>query len=294
VYAPVVWPTWLGLGLLWLASHLPHPWLLAAGRAVGRLAGRLARRRRDYVERNLALCFPDLSPERRAQLREHHFASVGMGVMEFSMAWWWTNRRLLPLARVEGREHLEVALASGRGLILLSAHTTSLEIGGRILQSLLPIHAMYRPNENPVLQRFIETNRPKHVEGVIPRDNPRQMMRVLKKGGAVWYAPDQNYRGKGHVFVDFFGLPAATNPATSRFAATTNAVVLPVVTLRRPDGGYRLIIEPAFEDFPSDDVSRDARRMNAVIEKWVREAPEQYNWLHRRFKTRPPGYDPVY
>jgi KDO2-lipid IV(A) lauroyltransferase len=246
------------------------------------------------VERNLALCFPDLSPAERAALRESHFASVGMGVMEFSMAWWWPDDRLLPLADVEGREYLDAALAGGRGLILLSAHTTSLEIGGRILQSLLPIHAMYRRNENPVLQRFIERNRPKHVTGVIPRDNPRLMMRVLKKGGTVWYAPDQNYRGKGHVFVDFFGVPAATNPATSRFAATTGARVLPVVTLRRPSGGYRLIIEPPFEGFPSDDVAADARRMNAVIEKWVREAPEQYNWLHRRFKTRPPGQDPAY
>jgi KDO2-lipid IV(A) lauroyltransferase len=295
IYAPAVWPTWLGLAALRLAAFLPYRGLLALGRVAGRLGERLASQRRHYVDRNLALCFPALTAEQRLKLRHLHFESVGMGVLEFAMAWWWSDDRLLPLAEVQGREHLEAVVAAGGGLILLSAHTTSLEIGGRVLQSLLPIHAMYRPNEDPVLQRFIEINRPRHVEGVISRDNPRAMMRVLKKGGAVWYAPDQNYRGKGHVFVDFFGVPAASNPATSRFAAVTGARVVPVVVLRKPGGGgYRLIVEPPFDDFPSDEVAADTRRMNRVIENWVREAPEQYNWLHRRFKTRPAGAAPRY
>jgi KDO2-lipid IV(A) lauroyltransferase len=282
------------LGLLRLAALLPHAWLLAFGRIIGRMAERLATKRRHYVDRNLALSMPELTQQQRLELRHRHFESVGMGVLEFAMAWWWSNERLLPLAEIEGREHLDAAVQSGQGIILLSAHTTSLEIGGRILQSLLPIHALYRRNENPVLQRFIETNRPRHVAGVIPRDNPRLMMRVLKKRGAVWYAPDQNYRGKGHLFIDFFGIAAATNAATSRFAAVTASKVVPVVTLRRPDGGYRLLIEPEFRDFPSTDVADDTRRINRLIENWVREAPEQYNWLHRRFKTRPAGEAPLY
>ena len=286
--------TWFWLGLLRLAALLPYSWLLVLGRSLGRLAERLAHKRRAIVDKNLELCFPNLSEQDRIRLRSQHFESVGMGVMEFGMAWWWQDARLLPLAQVEGREHLQQALAQGRGIILLSAHCTSLEIGGRILQSLLPIHAMYRPNENPVLQRFIESNRRKHVAGIIPRNNPRLMIRTLRQGGAVWYAPDQNYGGKGRVFVDFFGVPAATNPATSRFAERANAVVVPVIVLRKRAGGYRLIIEPMFEDYPSSSIEQDARRMNSVIEKWVLEAPEQYHWLHRRFKHRPDGDKPVY
>ena len=294
VYAPAVWPTWLGLGVLRLASLLPHRALLAVGRLAGRVTERLAGQRRRIVERNLALCFPELDERARLALRRRHFEAVGMGVFEFAIAWYWDSDRVLALTEVEGAMHVESARQSGRGIIFLSAHTTSLEVGGRVLQSLLPIHAMYRRNEDPVLQRFIETNRSRRVAGVIPRDNPRQMMRVLRQGGAVWYAPDQNYRGKGFVFADFFGIPAATNTATSRFAGATGAVVLPMVVLRKPRGGYRVIIEPPFDDFPSADPAIDARRLNAVIETWVRQAPEQYNWLHRRFKTRPQGAPPVY
>jgi KDO2-lipid IV(A) lauroyltransferase len=294
LYAPAVWPTWLGLGMLRLAAVLPYAALLAVARFAGRATERLVPARRRIVDRNLALCFPELDEAQRRALRRRHFESVGMGVFEFAIAWWWGDRRVLALTEVAGKSHLEAARRSGRGIIFLSAHTTSLEVGGRVLQSLLPIHAMYRRNENPVLQRFLETNRSRHVAGIIQRDKPRQMMRVLKKGGAVWYAPDQNYRGKGFVFADFFGMPAATNPATSRFAAATGAVVVPMVVLRRPGGGYRVLFEPAFTDFPTDDPARDARRMNAVIENWVRQAPEQYNWLHRRFKTRPAGAPPLY
>ena len=294
VWAPAVWPTWIGLGLLRLAAWLPYPMLLRLGRLLGRLAERLTKSRARIVERNFELCFPQLSTQERAELRRRHFESVGMGVMEFAMAWWWPDERLLPLAQIDGRENLLEAIAEGRGIIVLSAHTTSLEVGGRVLKSLLPVHAMYRPNENPVLQRFIERNRSRHAAGIISRNEPRRMLRTLKRGGAVWYAPDQNYKGRGHVFSDFFGIPAATNPATARFAAATGAVVLPVVVFRKKEGGYRLLIERMFDDFPCGDGIADADRMNRVVEQWVRAAPAQYNWLHRRFKTRPPGAQAVY
>ena len=294
IFHPKTLPTWLALGCLRLVGLLPYNALLRFGATLGRLGERVARRRRVIVDRNLALCFPELSDQERLHLRHRHFESVGMGILEFSIAWWWSDARLLPITEVEGRDNLDAAMRQRTGVILLTGHTTSLEVGGRILQSLLPIHAMYRPNENPVLQVFIEKYRPKHVEGVISRENPRLMIRTLRDGGAVWYGPDQNYGGKGHVFVDFFGIPAATNTATSRFAGRTRSVVLPVIVMRKPTGGYKMIIEPMLEPFPSGDDVLDARRFSEILEKWVRMAPEQYNWLHRRFRYRPEGEPPLY
>ncbi len=150
---------------------------------------------------------------------------------------------------------------------------------------------MYRPNENPVLEHQIRGNREARFGEPIKRDDIRGVIRALRCGEGVWYASDQNYGHQHSVFAPFFGIPAATNTATSRIARSTGAAVVPFFTLRLPDGRYLQIIEPALTDFPSDDPARDAERINHLIEDWVRQAPEQYFWMHRRFKDRP-GYEP--
>ena len=137
-------------------------------------------------------------------------------------------------------------------------------------------------------------NRERHVEQTIPRQDVRLMIRTLKQGKGVWFAPDQNFGAKGHVFAPFFGVPTSSNTSLSRFAGMTGAAVVPFVVLRKPSGGYLMKIKPALQGFPSDDDVVDATRYNAIIEDWVREAPEQYNWIHRRFKKRPPGEPSAY
>jgi KDO2-lipid IV(A) lauroyltransferase len=159
-----------------------------------------------------------------------------------------------------------------------------------VLKDLAPVLPMYRPHRNPAVEHAMVRNRERHVEQVIPRDDVRLMVRTLRANKGVWFAPDQNFGHKNSLFSPFFGIPAATNTATSRFAAMTGARVVPFVVLRRQDRpGYDLYIEPPLENFPDADPQRDTDRINVIFEGWIRRAPAQYLWSHRRFKDRPPG-----
>ncbi len=287
--------TWSGIGAAWLLTRLPVGWQLALGRGLGRLAWHLARRRRHIGEVNLRLCFPDLSATERRRLLRAHFRALGMGVVETAMSWWLPGRRLRPLVTLEGLEHLEAALARGRGVILLSAHFTTLEIAGRLLALQAPFHVMYRSHKNPVFEAVMRRARERHFDRAIRRDDLRGFLRSLRQGMPVWYAPDQNYGREHSIFVDFFGVPAATITATHRLARLSGAPVVPFFPQRLgEDPRYRLRLLPALEGFPGDDEVADTRRINALIEEAVRACPEQYLWVHRRFKTRPPGAAPVY
>lgn len=286
-YQPAVWAPGIGAVLLRGVSTLPYGPLMATGRWLGRRLQQFAKRRERIARINLELCFPEYPAKEREQLLRQHFESVGMGLMDFAVAWWWSDEKLYPLVEIEGSEHLEAAFKPGKGVIFFSGHFTSLEMSGRLLIRLAPALPMYRPNENPAIDAWINTNRERHVEKTIPRDDVRLMIRTLRANQGVWFAPDQNYGLKNSVFADFFGVAAATNTSTSRFARLTGASVVPFVVLRRPQGGYRMRIEPALQDFPTADPLKDTVRLNAILERWAREAPEQYNWLHRRFKDRP-------
>lgn len=291
---PRYWPTWFALGLLRVFEPLPYRVLLMLGRMLGSLMVRLPLGFVRIAERNLALCFPEKSDaERRVILREH-FQSLGIGLFETAMSWWSPDERMLELTHVEGQEHLDAAFAKGKGAILLSAHFTTLEVSGRALTTRGPINIMYRPTRNLVLERFLSRNRNHHAKRAIPRDDIRTLITALKANEAVWYAPDQAYRKKGAEMVPFFGIPAATNTATSRLARMTGAAVLPYFPERLPGAqGYRLTILPALENFPSDPVT-DAQRFNELIEAHVRKVPDQYLWIHRRFKGLTPDYPDYY
>ena len=283
--APRYWPTWLGIGLMRCIVLLPYRWQSAIGIALGRLAMHLAGKRRHIAAVNLQLCFPELSDSERRRLLRRHFESLGMLIIEMGLSWWADPERLKKLVRVNGLEHLQAALAQGQGVILLIAHFTTAEIGGQALGLYQPFDFMHRRNENPLIAAIMEHGRKKTDEEMIAHDDIRTMMRALKLGHAVWYAPDQNYRHKGSLMTPFFGIPAPTNSATARIARASGAPVVSYYTHRLEDGsGYRLTIQPALEDFPSDDIAADTRRINAVIEAQVREQPAEYLWVHQRFK----------
>jgi len=292
---PRYWPTWLALGVLRLFAPLPFPFLVWLGRRIGDLVYRLPVSFVRIARRNLELCFPDLSVAEREKILHGHFRSVGIGLFETAMSWWNPPTRVLALTQLEGREHLDAALAKGNGAILLSAHFTTLEIGCALLTFRMPLNIMYRPTRNIVLERFLALNRSRRTKRAIPRDDIRLLISALKANEAVWYAPDQAYRKKGAQMVPFFGIPAATNAATSRLARMTGAAVLPYFPERLPGSqGYRGIILPALDNFPSDDPVADAVRFNELIEAHVRRVPEQYLWLHRRFKGLTPDYPNYY
>lgn len=291
---PRLWPSWLVAGLMRLLLLLPYPLVLGLGRGLGRLVKPLAHRRSEIARTNLRLCYPELSEAERECLLNDNFAAMGMGAMEIGIGWWWSDRRVDDLLlAVEGEENLPPP-GDTRGTIFLSAHFSSLELSGRYLSQRAQTYAMYRRNENPVIQWLFERYRtPRDLIGIIDRNDVRGMLKALRNGHGVWFAPDQNFAHTGSVFADFMGVPAATTTATSRFAKMTGARVIPFC-LFREQGGYRLVIEPALENFPSNDIQTDTQRINDIYSRWVARAPEQYNWIHRRFKTRPEGEPPIY
>jgi KDO2-lipid IV(A) lauroyltransferase len=281
--------------LLRLFEPLPFPLLVWLGRRLGGLLAHLPLSFVRIARRNLELCLPELSVEERERILKEHFRSLGIGMFETAMSWWSSNERIRELTQLVGEEHLQAALAQGRGAILLSAHFTTLEIGARSLTARLPTSIMYRPTSNLVLERFLARNRGRQAKRAIPRDDVRQLVTALKNNEPVWYAPDQSYRKKGAQMVRFFNIPAATNTATSRLARMTGAPVLPYFPERLPGSqGYRMTILPALENFPTDDPVADAERFNRLIEEHVRRVPAQYLWIHRRFKGLTADYADYY
>jgi KDO2-lipid IV(A) lauroyltransferase len=292
---PRYWLLWLGISLLWGITRLPFGWQMKIGRQIGRLGYRLAHRRRRIAEINLTLCFPELDEPQRRQLLKKHFESLGMGLLEMLSAWWLPDARLKSLGHLQGLEHLQATLAQGKGAILLSAHFTSLEMGARFLTMHTAIHATYRPNENPLIEHLAKKSRESRAEKAIPRDAVRDMLRSLKNNKPLWIATDQHFGHKNSVFVDFFGILAATNTAVSRLAQISGARVIPFFTQRLPhDQGYRVILQPPLADFPSGNLEQDMTRINQLIEEQVRKAPEQYLWVHQRFKDRPQPAEKIY
>lgn len=294
---PRYWLLWLGLGVLWLAVQLPYALLLKLGRALGALMLLVAKSRRQIAARNLELCFPELSAAERARLLRENFASNGIAFFEMAMSWWWPSARLARLAHVEGLEHLQAAQREGQGVILMSLHFTTLEIGASLLGQLHTIDGMYREHKNPLFDYIQRHGRERHNldASAIERDDVRGMLKVLRAGRAIWYAPDQDYGRKQSIFVPLFGVPAATVTATSKFARLGKARVVPFTQQRLADGsGYRLTIHPPLADFPGDSEEADCLRINQWIEQAVRQCPEQYLWAHRRFKTRPEGAPKLY
>lgn len=294
---PRFWLLWLGFGLLWLVVQLPYRILLLLGRGLGALMYRVARSRRQIARRNLQLCFPELCEAERERLLRENFASTGIAFFEMAMSWWWPKSRLQQLAQIQGLEHLQQAQTQGQGVILMTLHFTTLEIGGALLGQWQTIDGMYREHKNPVFDYVQRRGRERHNQDAtaIEREDVRAMLKVLRAGRAIWYAPDQDYGRKQSIFVPWFGIQAATVTATTKFARLGRAKVIPYTLERLPHGkGYSLVVHPPLEDFPGESEEADCRRINEWIEDSVRQHPEQYLWAHRRFKTRPAGDPSLY
>ena len=293
--APRYWLTWLGLGSLRVIESLPYKWQLYIGRVLGRLVRLLPLSYVRIARRNIEICLPELSPDARKTLLKRHFESLGIGLCETAITWWSSNERVRSLAQVEGVEHLQKALARGNGAILVGGHFTTIEIGTRILGTIVPLNVLYRPTKNEVLTDLMAGKFARYGERAIQYDDIRTLVRALRHNGAVWYAPDQSYRNKGAAMVPFFGTPAATTTSTSRLARMTGAAVLTYFPQRLPDGkGYKVFIGPELSNFPSDDPVADTARFGALLEAQVRHHPEQYLWMHRRFKGLSADYPDYY
>ena len=287
---PRFWPTWLLFGFLWLITRLPFGLQMRLGSLIGRLAYHAAKSRRHIAEVNIALCFPELDKDQQSDLVKDHFRSLGTGVVETALCWWGREAQLGTRFTLTGREHLHEALQRGKGVILLSAHFTTLELGGRLLAMETPFHVLYRQHKNPLFETVMHRARKRRFEKAIRRDDTRALLASLKDNMPVWYAPDQNHGGSQSVFTPFFGIQASTLTSTSRLAKVSGAAVVPFFQFRLPGSeGYLLTLCPALDNFPSADPEKDTAVVNHLLETVIREMPEQYLWVHRRFKTRPAG-----
>lgn len=243
----------------------------------------------------MALCLPDWTDAERETLLQRHFASLGIGVLESALTWWGSDDALRARSEIRGMEHLDAAIGAGKGVILLTAHFTTLQIGARILNARYPINALYRPTKNELIAAVSGASFARNARKAIRRDDVRAMISALRRNEVVWYAADQSYRNKGAQMVPFFGHPAATNVFTSRLAEMTGAAVLYYETERLPGTlGWRATIHPPYTGFPSGDALADTLRYHASIEAQVRRIPEQYWWIHKRFKGLDPDYPDYY
>ncbi|XTZ36710.1 kdo(2)-lipid IV(A) palmitoleoyltransferase [Salmonella enterica] len=293
---PRHWVTWGGLGLLWLLVQLPYPILARLGAGLGRCSRPFLQRRERIARRNLELCFPAMSEHLREVLIAKNFKSLGMGLIETGMAWFWSDSRVRRWFDVEGYQHLQKAQASQQGVMVVGVHFMSLELGGRVMGLCQPMMATYRPHNNALMEWVQTRGRMRSNKSMIDRRNLKGLVNALKQGEAVWFAPDQDYGRKGSIFAPFFSVQnAATTNGTFVLSRLSGAKMLTVTMVRKDDcSGYSLHIGPALQDYPAKDEFAAASYMNKVIEREILRAPEQYLWIHRRFKTRPVGEPSLY
>lgn len=244
---------------------------------------------------NLALCFPDWTARQLKEVERAHFRMLAEMLAEVSHCWQWPGRLGAETGEVLGLEHLEAARSGGSGVLLATAHCTCLELGARLFGEAVAACGMYRPLRNPVLETLQNRGRQRYADGMFRRDDLRGIVRHLRAGGVLWYAPDQDLGPRRSAFAPLFGRPAATARAVVELARLGRARVVPMYPFKDPVGGrVQVILSPALEDFPSGDLVADLTRYNALVEEWIRHRPAQYWWLHRRFKTTPEGWTSPY
>lgn len=287
-YHPRYWPTWIGVGMLRTIVFLPWRLQMMVGSGIGRLLYLSLPSRRQISDINLKIAFPELSDTERQELNKKHFINLGQGLIEAGLGWWASDKKIEKLAHVEDFDILTDTLKDGN-VILLGAHFSSLEVGGRIMALHMPLHVTYRPHQNALIEYLVAKQRDRKYGKAISKRNIREMIKSIKNGSPTWYATDQNYRGKGSLLIPFFGINAPTNPGTSRLAKMTNAKVIPCITVRllnrnESRKGYLIKAFPPLEGFPSNNTITDTTRLNQILEDLIRQYPEQYLWTHKRYK----------
>ncbi len=292
--APRYWGIWLAIGLLRLVCLLPFRTGLRFGRQLGRILHKLMKSRRKIAEVNIAICFPDLSHEERAALVLEIFENNAIGLIETGWAYWGNEQFFRSITELQNFDLLDEALAEGKGVILMGAHYSPLDLAGLLFSFHgVPCSTLYRKHDNPMLEWFFTSGRSR-FSTPLERKKTRQMLRNMRKNHCIWYAPDQDLGYKGSVFVPFFGHTAATTTATTKMHEINGSPLRVLSFRRKPDNsGYILQIEK-LPEFPSGDTTKDACLINEAIEKGILKAPSQYMWVHKRFKTQPDGQRKLY
>jgi len=287
---PRYWLTWLGFGLLRLISLLPLPAIALMADALGSLMFRVMKSRRNIALKNVVVAYPEISNREREAIVKRCFQLIAFTTIGIGVNWWAPESRLRRLVTFDGKHHYDAAVEEGRNIILLAPHAIALEMAGLVMSTERPMITMYQHTRKLLLNDMVKAKRGRFKGLLVERKEPlRNLVKLIRAGNPFYYLPDQDAGDKG-VFVPFFGIEASTYPMLSKFAKLSGAVVLPCFTYIRPKGqGWHVIVGPALEHFPGDSDEDDARRMNETIESMINVGPEQYFWVHKRYKTRPDG-----
>ena len=290
------WHIWFLLLLLRAMSYLPLPVLYAIGGGGGELAWRLHKRRRAITIRNLTACFPSRSEAEINILGRGHFRYLVIAVLLGGVAWWASETRLKRITKISGGEILDDAKKRGDNIILLAPHFAALEYGGIFLSTLAPMVSMYQRHKNPLLNAIIRDHRARFgIIQYLSRAPAKSLIQRLRGGHQFYYLPDQDPGKKQGIFAPFYGIPTATYAALGRIAKLGNAVVIPCITKILPaGGGIEIRLSPPLKNFPTNNELTDTTTMNQAIQSLITQAPAQYFWSHRRFKTRPKGEGKFY
>lgn len=293
-FLPKFWLTWIGIFLLYVISWLPYFLQIQIGKFIGWALSKLGKKRVHIARRNLELCFPNMSPSEIERLVQQNIEQAGMAVLEASMGWWWPDWRVKKIGKVEGTEHIETILAKGKGVLGLAIHNMNLELGCRIAGLYAPSVAFYRKHNNPLMEFMQYRGRARSNKYMIHKRNVKGLIQALNDKEVCFYLPDQDYGRSKCEFVPFFAVSeVATTTGTLLFAKQANCETVFIVSNRTKDG-YSVKFVPGLENFPSGDDKEDVARVNQKVEELVKLAPEQYLWMHKRFKTRPSKDDPSF
>jgi KDO2-lipid IV(A) lauroyltransferase len=282
--------SWIIYFILWLFAQLPYRFIIFIGKGLGKLVQLLLKSRRKVVAINLDICFPELNPLEKKKLIHNHFIEMGVMLTQTLKAFLSSTKDIEKNAIIKGGEHIETCLEKKQGVLLVAGHFTALDMGGKILCQKYPIAGMYREHKHPLTEYIVTKSRLKYAKKMFKRDALRPIIKHLKSGGILWYAPDQNYRRGQSEFIPFFGRQASTITATHQMARLSKCQVLFFHVQRNEKSPYyTLTISPPMDNFPTKDPIEDTQRVNHGIEKMVIKNPAEYLWLHKRFKTSPPG-----
>ncbi|PSW06055.1 LpxL/LpxP family Kdo(2)-lipid IV(A) lauroyl/palmitoleoyl acyltransferase [Photobacterium lipolyticum] len=293
---PRYWLTLILIAVMYLISWLPYFIQFRMGQVIGRLAIRLMKKRRKIIKRNLELCFPDMPDGERDELIKKNIDNTGLALFETGMAWFWPDFRVNRHVTIEGMEHMTKLDQDGKGALLVAVHSMNLEIAARAFGIKMSGMGVYRPNNNPCFDYFQYKGRSRSNRTLIDRKDVKEMLRMLRRGERVWYAPDHDYGRRRSTFAPLFAVEnACTTTGTSLLVDASDCAVVPFSMVRNTDSGqYTLTMYPPLDDFPHNDPDAAAVYINKVVEQSIMQAPDQYMWLHRRFKTRPEGEASLY
>jgi len=291
---PRYWGTWIGIGFMFLISLLPYKAKMRLGTLLGKLMYKQGGSRLQITQANINACFPELNEQDKEELVRQSFIANMKGLVETTIAWWGNHQPILDKLEVHGLEYLKEAEARGKGVILVGGHFSIMDLAGPMVNSVFKFSYMYRPNDNPLFDAAIERHRLRYRHEKFSKHELKDMVEFVKDGNTVWYGYDQDFGAQRSVFAPFFGIQTATLKTTMAITRDTQATILMISQLREQDGIYSIRFSPILENIAEDDDVTAATRLNAQLETFIRIHPEQYLWMHRRFRSRPEGEPAFY